>query len=144
LGDNASQPAPMTADDQTITPAAGVARLIRSARERVRASAPDALLRLARPYVHRRSGAASAAELVHLKSDFEHVSERHTEQIERLEDLVRELVLATEALRRSISDARPAPGAREDAGARANPASDARAAAEPAPRRSPGEDGGDR
>jgi hypothetical protein len=44
-----------------------------------------------------------------LEADLEHVRERHTEQIERLEDLVRELILALEALRTSA--ARP-PSAR--------------------------------
>jgi alanyl-tRNA synthetase len=42
-----------------------------------------------------------AASLERLQVDFEHVRERHTEQIERLEDLVRELVLTAESLRRA-------------------------------------------
>jgi hypothetical protein len=42
-----------------------------------------------------------AATLARLEADFEHVCGRHTEQIERLEDLVRELVLTAESLRRS-------------------------------------------
>jgi hypothetical protein len=95
----------MTADDQTIRPAASVAKLLRGARGRLRANAPDAVLRLARPYVRRHSGdAATAAALARLQADFEHVRKRHTEQIERLEDLVRELVLTAEALRRASSD----------------------------------------
>jgi alanyl-tRNA synthetase len=49
-----------------------------------------------------------AASLERLQVDFEHVRERHTEQIERLEDLVRELVLTAESLRRA--------NAREDSG----------------------------
>jgi len=34
----------------------------------------------------------------------EHIRKRHTEQIERLEDLVRELILTAEALRREIGE----------------------------------------
>jgi hypothetical protein len=44
-----------------------------------------------------------AATIGHLEADCAHVRERHTEQIERLEDLVRELVLAVESLRRSAA-----------------------------------------
>jgi 2-polyprenyl-3-methyl-5-hydroxy-6-metoxy-1,4-benzoquinol methylase len=40
-----------------------------------------------------------------LQADLEHVRERHTEQIERLEDLARELILAAEHLRRGVSGA---------------------------------------
>jgi hypothetical protein len=42
-----------------------------------------------------------AAALGRMEVDLEHVRERHTEQIERLEELVRELVLTAEALRRA-------------------------------------------
>ncbi|HWY19316.1 MAG TPA: hypothetical protein VNY27_11465 [Solirubrobacteraceae bacterium] len=53
------------------------------------------------PYArYRARQAAAAAALARLQDDFEHVRKRHTEQIERLEDLVRELVLTAEALRR--------------------------------------------
>jgi hypothetical protein len=45
-----------------------------------------------------------AATMARLQSELEHVSERHTEQIERLEDLARELVLTAEALRRRVSE----------------------------------------
>lgn len=45
-----------------------------------------------------------------LEADFDHVRERHTEQIERLEELVRELVLAAESLRRGIVARRPPDG----------------------------------
>jgi hypothetical protein len=41
------------------------------------------------------------AALGRLEADFEHVRERQTEQIERLEELVRELILTAESLRRS-------------------------------------------
>ena len=43
------------------------------------------------------------ATLARLQAEFEHVRKRHTEQIERLEDLVRELVLTAESLRREVS-----------------------------------------
>lgn len=62
------------------------------------------LLRTVRPYArHRARRAALAATLGRLEADVEHVRKRHTEQIERLEDLVRELVLAVESLRREVS-----------------------------------------
>jgi molecular chaperone GrpE (heat shock protein) len=44
-----------------------------------------------------------AAALARIEADFEHVRERHTEQIERLEELVRELVLTAESLRRATA-----------------------------------------
>jgi SAM-dependent methyltransferase len=44
------------------------------------------------------------ARLGRLEAKLEHVGERYGEQIERLEDLVRELVLTAESLRRGISD----------------------------------------
>ena len=45
-----------------------------------------------------------AAALARLEADFEHVRERHTEQIERLEELVRELVITAESLRRATAE----------------------------------------
>lgn len=48
--------------------------------------------------------ASAAATIARLQQDFEHIGKRHTEQIERLEDLVRELILAAEALRREIGE----------------------------------------
>jgi hypothetical protein len=45
-----------------------------------------------------------AAALGRLQSELEHVGGRHSEQIERLEDLARELVLTAESLRRQISE----------------------------------------
>jgi glucose-6-phosphate-specific signal transduction histidine kinase len=47
--------------------------------------------------------AALAATVQRLQADFEHVSKRHGEQIERLEDLARELVSTAESLRREIA-----------------------------------------
>jgi molecular chaperone GrpE (heat shock protein) len=65
------------------------------------------LLRVARPYARRRARVGEmAAALGRLEADFEHVRERHTEQIERLEKLVRELVLTAESLRRATVIAR--------------------------------------
>ncbi|MCW3068921.1 MAG: hypothetical protein JWL67_1546 [Solirubrobacterales bacterium] len=42
-----------------------------------------------------------AASLGRLEADFRHVRKRHDEQIERLEELVRELILTAESLRRA-------------------------------------------
>ncbi len=39
-----------------------------------------------------------------METELEHVGERHGEQIERVEDFVRELILTAESLRRSVSD----------------------------------------
>jgi hypothetical protein len=103
LGDNASQPAPMTADDQT-RPATPVAQAPQGPRRRLRGLARRALPRIAPSYARRRAREAEmAATLGRLEADFEHVRERHTEQIERLEDLVRELVLTAESLRRGVA-----------------------------------------
>jgi hypothetical protein len=92
LGDNARLPAPMNADDQ-ITPKSPVGARSRSIARRT-------LSQLLKPYLRRR--AETVATLARLEADLEHVRERHTEQIERLEDLVRELVLSVEALRRDV------------------------------------------
>ena len=90
----------MTADDQ-IRQAAGdpaeVARPIRAARSFARRLAR----RLARPLLRRRSHeAAMSAGLASLRAEFEHTRTRQGEQIARLEDLARELVLSAESLRR--------------------------------------------
>jgi SAM-dependent methyltransferase len=90
----------MTADDQT-TPADRVARLLQGARRRSRVLGR----RAAEPYLRQRSREAdAAARVARLEAELEHVRERHTEQIERLEDLVQELVLTAESLRRGLSD----------------------------------------
>jgi uncharacterized protein Yka (UPF0111/DUF47 family) len=74
----------------------------------VRGLVRRALPRIAPVYARRRARAiALEATVRRLEADFEHVRERHTEQIERLEDLVCELVLAAESLRRSIVADRP-------------------------------------
>jgi hypothetical protein len=44
-----------------------------------------------------------AGAIARLEADFEHLRERHTEQIERLEELVRELILTAESLRRAAT-----------------------------------------
>jgi hypothetical protein len=93
----------MTPDDQ-ITAQAGAAGSTRGTRELAR----RALWRLAPGYARRRSrkrGLAAAVE--RLQVDFEHVSKRHAEQIERLEDLARELVATAESLRREIARREP-------------------------------------
>jgi hypothetical protein len=102
LGDNARQHALMTADDQTRQAAAGPAEPPRGARGRLRALARTIVPRVAPSYARRRAReAATAVTVARLQSDFEHVRERHDEQIERLEDLVRELVRTAESLRRA-------------------------------------------
>jgi len=96
----------MTVDDQTRQAAAGLAKPPRRARWRLRAIVRRGLLRVARPYARQRSREAEmSGALGRLESEIEHVGGRHTEQIERLEDLVRELILTAESLRRGISDA---------------------------------------
>jgi hypothetical protein len=94
----------MTADDQTRPAAARLPDLPRRSRRRLPAIARRGLLRVARPYARRRAReAAMAAALGRLEADFEHLRRRHTEQIARLEDLVRELILSAESLRRATA-----------------------------------------
>jgi hypothetical protein len=72
-------------------------------RQRLRPLARRVMWRAARPYARRRARAADLeGSLARLQSDFDHVSKRHTEQIERLEDVTRELILTAESLRREI------------------------------------------
>jgi hypothetical protein len=106
----------MTADDQTRQAAARLADPLRRARRRFRAIARRGLWRLAPAYARKRSRKAeTAAALGRLETEVEHVGKRHTEQIERLEDLVRELVLTAESLRREIAQvAAAAEQAREE------------------------------
>jgi hypothetical protein len=80
--------------------AAGQSADGRAARELAR----RALWRLAPAYARRRSRRiATALAVGRLEADFERLRERHGEQIERLEDLVGELVLTAEALRRELA-----------------------------------------
>jgi hypothetical protein len=98
----------MTADDQT-RPAAPIAPSPRGPRRRLRDLARRVLPRIAPAYARHRARAIELEATVRrLEADFEHVRERHTEQIERLEDLVRELVLAAESLRRGTAARHPA------------------------------------
>jgi hypothetical protein len=100
----------MTADDQT-TPAVPGAQQSRRSSRRLREIARRAVWRIAPAYGrHRTRVAEMAAALARLEADFEHVRERHAEQIQRLEDLVRELVLAAESLRRGVVRANAAAG----------------------------------
>jgi hypothetical protein len=100
----------MTADDQMTAHLATGPRDV--ARRRSRELARRAMWRLAPAYARRRAGrATAAATLQRVQDDLEHVSKRHTEQIERLEDLTRELVLTVEILRREIAERAPREGA---------------------------------
>jgi SAM-dependent methyltransferase len=90
----------MTADDQ-IRQAAGESAPTVRPLSRVRALARRLARRLARPLVRMRAhDAAMSAGLATLRAEYEHTRSRHAEQIARLEDLVRELVLSAESLRR--------------------------------------------
>jgi len=83
-----------------------MARLRSAARRHSGSPAARGLRRILRPLLRGRERRAElAAEVARLRAELDHTSERHTEQIERLEDLVRELVLAAEALRRASSQA---------------------------------------
>jgi hypothetical protein len=73
-------------------------------RRRARELARRALWRFAPAYARRRSRRVGTAVAVErLEADLESLRTRHTEQIERLEDLARELVLAVESLRREVA-----------------------------------------
>jgi hypothetical protein len=93
----------MTADHQT-RHATPTGEMLQLSRRRLREIARRGLWLVARPYARRRAREAELAATVRrLEADLEHVRERHTEQIDRLEDLVRELVLTAESLRRATS-----------------------------------------
>jgi hypothetical protein len=95
----------MTLDDQN-RPESRMGRLPQGPSRRLRETARRVLWRVARPYARRRDREAHlAATLGRLQADFDHVRERHEEQIERLEELVRELILTAESLRRASSRA---------------------------------------
>ncbi len=56
-------------------------------------------------YLRQRAREAELATSVgRMQSEVEHIGTRHAEQIERLEDLARELIATAEALRRRVSD----------------------------------------
>ena len=93
----------MTVDDQ-IRAQAGFAGRSQDAQARARSLARQAIRRLAPGYVRRRQQRGSlSATVQRLQADLEHVGKRHGEQIERLEDLTRELVATAESLRREIA-----------------------------------------
>ncbi len=71
---------------------------------RAREIARHVLWRFAPAYARRRARRVGTAVAVErLEADFERMRKRHTEQIERLEDLARELVQTVESLRREIA-----------------------------------------
>lgn len=99
----------MTAEDQT-TPTARAAETLRRSpgAAPVSGHGPRAflrrlLLRVLRPYTHHQHELDTqiVAALRHQQSAIE----RHAEQIERLEELARELILTAESLRRASADA---------------------------------------
>jgi len=93
----------MTAEDQN-RPAISIAQSPRRAGVRLGEIARRGLARLVPAYArYRARNAAVAAALGRWEYEFGHASKRHTEQIERLEDLVGELVLAAESLRRRVA-----------------------------------------
>ncbi len=94
----------MTADDER-RPAIRLAQHLRRSRQRVRSLARRVLWTLAPRYARRRAARAeTTARLGRLEAELQRVGERHDEQIERLEDLARELILTAESLRRGGSD----------------------------------------
>ncbi len=96
----------MTAYDQTTSAAPPPQGPLQKQRGRLRALARTLLVRFAGPYARARAGRSDLdARIARLEGELVHVRERHDEQLERLEDLARELVLAGEALRRRLSDA---------------------------------------
>jgi len=95
----------MTASDPTTAKITAAGPL--TGRRRARELARRALWRVAPSYARRRSRRiATASAVERLQDEFEQLRKRHTEQIERLEDLVRELVLTAETLRRDLARGR--------------------------------------
>jgi hypothetical protein len=79
-------------------------RTLAPSRRRLPEVARRGLARAVPPYARYRARQATfAATLTRLESELKHIRKRHTEQIERLEDFVRELVLTAEALRDEIA-----------------------------------------
>jgi hypothetical protein len=88
----------MTAEDETI------ARRLSGILARHGGRPGRLLLRSARLLLRSRpSRVALAAEVSGLRGELDRVRERHDEQIARLEELVEELVLTSESLRREIA-----------------------------------------
>jgi SAM-dependent methyltransferase len=106
-------PAPMTAEDET-TPTAHAAELLgrgpagaRAPMRPLRRALRRVLLRAMRPFTHhqRELDTEIVAALGRQQAELEHLRERHSEQIELLEQLARELILTAESLRRASADA---------------------------------------
>jgi hypothetical protein len=98
----------MKADHQTTGAANGSADPLDRARRRLRPLARKVL----GPYLRgRRHEAEMAATLERLQGELKHLETRHGEQIERLEDLVRELIRTAETLRGEIAAAAAPPPA---------------------------------
>jgi hypothetical protein len=96
-------------DDDKTRQGTGPSQMLRSSRRRLRPLGRRVLWRFAPAYARRRSARAdAAARLGRVQAEMEHIGERHEEQIERLEDLVRELIRAAESLRRDVADAEAA------------------------------------
>jgi hypothetical protein len=100
LGDNRA--AQMGTSDQMTTKIS--AGGLSGGRRQARALARVALWRVAPGYAGRRSRrVGTALRVERLEAEFKQLRTRHGEQIERLEDLVRELVSTAETLRREIA-----------------------------------------
>lgn len=89
----------MTADNLTRR-TTRLLRPLQGSRQRLRSLARRGLWRWARPYARRR---ARRIETVSGLARLEKTVERQNEQIERLEDLIQEIVLTVESLRREIA-----------------------------------------
>jgi SAM-dependent methyltransferase len=108
------QAAAMTADDQT-TPLARAAELVQRGAASVPGVGPRSprgllrrlVLRLIHPFTYhqREVDGEIVGALRQQEAELEHLAERHSEQIARLEDLARELILTAEQLRRTGADA---------------------------------------
>jgi hypothetical protein len=99
----------MTAEDQT-TPTARAAEKLRrgpgvspATGRTPRGLARRILLRALRPYTHHQH--ELDAQLVAVLGEQQAAIERHAEQLERLEELARELILTVETLRREAARA---------------------------------------
>lgn len=94
----------MISDDEK-NQATRPAGAMRSPSASLRPLARRLLWRAAPGYAARRSARLQAlARVGGVEAEVEHLGERHGEQIERLEDLARELILAAESLRRGMGD----------------------------------------
>jgi hypothetical protein len=100
LGDNRAAQMSIP-DHMTTKPRAGG---LSGGRRQARELARVAFWRIAPGYAGRRSRRVrTALSVERLEAEFEQLRTRHGEQIERLEDLVRELVRTAETLRREIA-----------------------------------------